>query len=88
MLLVFLLILSIIAFAISAVAGGGAGLMLMPVLAMLLPGSQVAAALSLGSAASSLSRMGAFWRAIRWDVVRWFLRRCLPRRWGLGADPV
>jgi len=84
MLIAFLFLLSLVAFAISAVAGGGAGLMLMPVLAMLLPGAQVAAALSVGTVASSLSRIAAFWNAIRWDVVRWFLPAALPAA-ALGA---
>ncbi len=84
MLIGFLFLLSILAFSISAVAGGGAGLMLMPVLAMLLPGAQVAAALSVGTVASSLSRIAAFWKMIRWDVVRWFLPAALPAA-ALGA---
>jgi uncharacterized membrane protein YfcA len=58
--------------------------MLMPVLAMLLPGAQVAAALSVGTVASSLSRIAAFWKMIRWDVVRWFLPAALPAA-ALGA---
>lgn len=84
MLIGFLFLLSFVAFSISAVAGGGAGLMLMPVLAMLLPGSQVASALSVGTMASSLSRIATFWGAIRWDVVRWFLPAALPGA-ALGA---
>jgi uncharacterized membrane protein YfcA len=60
MLIGFLFLLSILAFSISAVAGGSAGLMLMPVLAMLLPGAQVAAALSVGTvlAGSALNLCG------------------------------
>jgi len=84
MILGFLFVLSVLAFAISTVAGGGAGLMLMPVLAMLLPGDQVPAALSVGASVSSVSRIAAFWRAIRWDVVRWFVPAALPGA-ALGA---
>jgi len=84
MIIVFLFFTALIAFAISTVAGGGAGLMLMPVLAMLLPSGQVPAALSVGTVVSSLSRIAMFWKSIRWDVVRWFLPAALPAA-ALGA---
>ncbi|HWU02521.1 MAG TPA: sulfite exporter TauE/SafE family protein [Novosphingobium sp.] len=84
MLLLALFLSAVLAFAISTVAGGGAGLMLMPVLALLLPGAQVPAALSIGTAVSSFSRIAMFWRSIRWDVVRWFLPAALPAA-ALGA---
>lgn len=78
MLVICLFFLAILAFAISTVSGGGAGLMLMPVLALLLPGAQVPAALSIGTAVSSLSRIALFWRSIQWRVVGWFLPAALP----------
>ncbi|HEX7853140.1 MAG TPA: sulfite exporter TauE/SafE family protein [Sphingobium sp.] len=78
MILVFLFVSALIAFAISTVAGGGAGLMLLPLLALFLPGAQVPVALSIGTSVSSISRISVFWRSIRWDVVRWFLPAALP----------
>jgi uncharacterized membrane protein YfcA len=84
MILALLFLSAILAFAISTVAGGGAGLLLMPVLAILLPGAQVPVALSLGTSVSSLSRIGVFWRSIRWSVVRLFLPAALPGA-ALGA---
>ncbi len=84
MLVICLFFLAILAFAVSTVSGGGAGLMLMPVLALLLPGAQVPAALSIGTAVSSLSRIALFWRSIRWRVVGWFLPAALPAA-ALGA---
>jgi uncharacterized membrane protein YfcA len=72
------------AFATSAVAGGGAGLILVPLLRLILPVSGIPAALSIGTAASSLSRIIAFRQAVRWDVVRRFVPLALPSA-ALGA---
>lgn len=76
-----LFLLAILAFSISAICGGGAGLLIMPVLTLILPGAQVPAALSIGTASSSLSRGFVFFRFIRWDVVRWFVPSALPAVW-------
>jgi uncharacterized protein len=78
MFLAMLFICTVVAFTISAVSGGGAGLVLMPVLRAGLPMAQVPVALSLGSAASSLMRMGVFVRHIDWRIVRWFVPASLP----------
>ncbi len=75
---------AILAFSLSAVCGGGAGLLLLPLLGSMLPGAQVPATLSVGTLSSSLSRIVAFWRRIRWDVVVWFVPPALPAVW-LGA---
>lgn len=82
MLIVF--IVSFLAFAISAICGGGAGLMLIPVLGRFLPVAQVPAALSIGTATSSVSKIAIFWKDIRWDIVVFFLPTALPAAW-LGA---
>ncbi|MBE7179050.1 MAG: sulfite exporter TauE/SafE family protein [Mucilaginibacter polytrichastri] len=76
-----LFLLAVLAFSISAICGGGAGLLIMPVLAALLPGAQVPAALSIGTATSSLSRGVVFFRCIRWDVAAWFIPAALPAVW-------
>lgn len=78
--LIWFLILaaSILAFGMSAVSGGGAGLILMPLLGLVLPALQVPAALSIGTAASSAARIASFRKAIRWDIVRHFAPTALP----------
>ncbi|NII55573.1 sulfite exporter TauE/SafE family protein [Luteibacter sp. SG786] len=78
MFLALLFVTSVVAFAISTVSGGGAGLVLMPVLGLGLPAAHVPAALSLGSAISSTARLGIFVRHIEWSVVRWFVPLSLP----------
>ncbi|MBB2205387.1 sulfite exporter TauE/SafE family protein [Gluconacetobacter takamatsuzukensis] len=77
-----LFIVAVAAFALSAVSGGGAGLMILPVLGLLLAPAQVPAALSVGTALSALSRILSFFRSIRWDVVVRFVPPALPAAWG------
>jgi uncharacterized membrane protein YfcA len=80
--LLFLLFFNaIVAFALSAVCGGGAGFLLMPLLGMSLPAAQVPAALSIGTVTSSISRISIFWKNIRWDIVAWFVPPALPAVW-------
>lgn len=76
---------AVAAFLISAFAGGGAGLILLPLLALVLPTASVPAGLSIGTTFSSISRLALFRRHIRWDVVRWFLPAALPGA-ALGAS--
>lgn len=71
-----------IAFALSAVSGGGAGLIVMPVLGLLLVADHVPAALSIGTAVSSASRIALFFDSIRWHVVLRFVPLALPAAWG------
>lgn len=75
---------ALFAFSISAVCGGGAGLLLIPILKTLIPASQVPAALSIGTATSSLSRMAMFRSHIDWKIVARFVPPALPAVW-LGA---
>lgn len=79
-----LFVCALLAFSLSAVCGGGAGLLLVPVLGALLPGAQVPAVLSIGTLSSSVSRIIAFWPRVRWGVVVWFVPPALPAVW-LGA---
>jgi uncharacterized membrane protein YfcA len=76
--LVALFISAFVAFSLSAICGGGAGLMLMPVLGIGLPVSQVPAALSIGTISSSVSRIFVFNSKIRWNIVQWFVPTALP----------
>ena len=79
-----LFVSSVVAFTLSAISGGGAGLMLLPILRIALPAAQVPAALSIGSTVSSTSRIALFFRDIHWPVVRWFVPAAIPCVW-LGA---
>jgi uncharacterized membrane protein YfcA len=76
MILVFLCAFA--AFSLSAVCGGGAGLLLMPILGLVAPVNQVPAILSIGTASSSISRTVAFFSQVQWKVVRWFVPAALP----------
>lgn len=82
--LIILFIVCLLAFSISAICGGGAGLMLIPVLGQFLSVSQVPAALSIGTFSSSASRLIVFRKNICWDVVQYFVPAALPAVW-LGA---
>jgi uncharacterized membrane protein YfcA len=75
---------AILAFGISAVCGGGASFILLPALGVVLPAAQVPAALSVGTAVSSISRIFVFKKHVRWDIVAWFVPPALPAVW-LGA---
>lgn len=78
MILVMLFIVSFLAFSISALCGGGAGLMLIPILGQLLSVTQVPAALSIGTFTSSFSRIFLFRKNICWGIVRFFVPSALP----------
>lgn len=83
--LIILFGVGFLAFSISAVCGGGAGLMLIPVLGQLLAVSQVPAALSIGTFSSSASRLLVFRKNIRWNIVAYFVPAALPAVW-FGAS--
>lgn len=76
--MIILFLLGFLAFSLSAVCGGGASLIMMPVLGAYLPIAQVPAALSIGTLASSASRIAAFFSKIRWDIVKWFVPSAFP----------
>jgi uncharacterized membrane protein YfcA len=76
--LIVLFLCTLLAFSLSAVCGGGAGLLLMPVIGLYLPSAQLPATLSIGTAASSLSRLAIFYTSIRWSIVKWFVPAALP----------
>ncbi|SDP73205.1 hypothetical protein SAMN05428975_2386 [Mucilaginibacter sp. OK268] len=79
-----LFICALFAFILSAICGGGASFILIPILGIMLPGAQIPAALSVGTASSSLSRIIVLWKNIRWDLVKWFIPPAIPTVW-LGA---
>lgn len=82
--LIIIFIVSFLAFSISAICGGGAGLILIPILGKLLPISQVPAALSIGTFTSSASRLAIFRKNVCWQIVKYFVPAALPAVW-LGA---
>lgn len=77
MMLLSLFMASFVAFSISAVCGGGAGLVLIPILGFVLPVTQVPTALTIGTASSAFSRFWLFYQAIRWDIFKLFLPTAL-----------
>ena len=50
----------------------------MPVLGVFLPVAQLPAALSIGTLASSASRIAAFFSKVRWQIVKWFVPAAFP----------
>ncbi|GHD00180.1 sulfite exporter TauE/SafE family protein [Novosphingobium pokkalii] len=84
MILALVFVAAFLAFVVSAVAGGGAGLVLVPLLRLILPVASIPGALSIGTAVSSVSRISLLWPSIRWDVVRRFVPTALPGA-ALGA---
>ena len=82
--LLIVFFISCLAFSISSICGGGAGLMLIPILGRLLSVSQVPAALSIGTFTSSASRLFIFRKHICWTIVKSFVPFAIPAVW-LGA---
>lgn len=66
------------AFTLSAIAGGGASLLVVPLLSQVVPIRSVPAALSIGTAMSSVSRIIAFRKHIRWDIALYFVPAAIP----------
>lgn len=76
--IVILALTTIIAFWMSAICGGGASLILVPVLNWLLPSAVVPFSLTIGTFASSGSRIIVFKKHIRWKVFFWFVPFSIP----------
>jgi uncharacterized protein len=69
---------TIIAFWISAICGGGASLILIPILNLLLPGSVVPFSLTIGTFTSSASRIAVFKQHIKWQLFFRFVPFSIP----------
>lgn len=78
MILYSIFIAALLAFSISVICGGGAGLLLIPILGYVLPASQVPAALSIGTSVSSVTKIALFYSKINWRIVRLFLPAAVP----------
>lgn len=80
-----LLFATILAFWISAICGGGASLILVPILNILLPTSLVPFSLTVGTFSSSASRIVVFKKQIKWSIFFWFVPFSIPAVF-LGAS--
>jgi uncharacterized protein len=78
MIIFYLFLASLVAFSISLICGGGAGLLLIPILGYLLPAAQVPVALSIGTSVSSITKIYLFYKQINWRVVQLFLPLAIP----------
>lgn len=76
--LVLLFLGTILAFWISAICGGGASLILIPILNLMLPTSVVPFSLTVGTFASSASRIAVFRKHISWKIFFWFVPFSIP----------
>ncbi|REC60179.1 sulfite exporter TauE/SafE family protein [Chryseobacterium pennae] len=74
----FLFAGTILAFWISAICGGGASLILIPILNLLLPTSLVPFSLTIGTFTSSASRIAVFKQHINWKIFLWFVPFSIP----------
>jgi hypothetical protein len=73
-----LFLATIIAFWISAISGGGASLILIPILNLILPSPVIPFALTIGTFSSSASRIAVFRKAINWKIFFWFVPFSIP----------
>lgn len=71
-------IVALLAFALSMICGGGAGLLLIPILGYVLPAAQVPAALTIGTAVSSVTKLSLFFQNVNWRIVKHFLPAAIP----------
>lgn len=75
---------TVVAFWVSAICGGGASLVLIPMLSLSLTSTQIPAALTIGTFTSSVSRIMVFRKHIHWKIVWFFVPPAIPTVW-LGA---
>jgi uncharacterized membrane protein YfcA len=68
-----LFIAAFLAWVVSTVAGGGGGMLMIPVIAWIADPKAVAPAISLGTLLSSPLRVWLFRRHVNWRIVRWYL---------------
>ncbi|GAB3825886.1 sulfite exporter TauE/SafE family protein [Hymenobacter jeollabukensis] len=76
--LIVVFVAAVLAFGLSTVSGGGAGLLLLPVLARVLPTAAVPAALTVGTATSTVSKLALFRHHVNWAVTRRFVPGAVP----------
>ena len=79
--LLLLVLLGVVAFVFSTVAGGGGSLLLVPVLNWLIGIQQTAPVLNLGTLIGRPSRLVIFWRHIQWRVVAYYAPAAIVGAW-------
>lgn len=70
---VFLIPISFVAWSVSAIAGGGSPLVLVPVVNFLLGAPAVAPTITTGMLLGNSHRIWMFWEHLNWPVTRWYL---------------
>lgn len=78
---ILLFLAAIVSFWISALCGGGASLVLIPLLSMSMTASQIPAALTIGTFSSSFSRLIVFSKEICWKIVMFYVPAAIPTVW-------
>jgi uncharacterized protein len=73
-----LFFIALIAFTITIIAGGGAGLLLIPLIGVFLPATQVPAALTIGTLTSSISKFAIFHKLVDKRISKAFIPASLP----------
>ncbi|CAA7390983.1 sulfite exporter TauE/SafE family protein [Chryseobacterium fistulae] len=76
--IIILFFAAIIAFWVSAICGDGASLILIPILNLLIPSSVVPFSLTVGTFTSSVTRISAFKKHIKWEIFFWFVPFSIP----------
>lgn len=76
--IILLFAATIAAFWLSAICGGGASLILVPILNLVLPGSLIPFSLTIGTFTSSASRIAVFKKHIHWKIFFWFVPFSIP----------
>lgn len=76
--ILIIFIAALLAFSISMICGGGAGLLLIPILGYSLAAAQVPVALTVGTSASSITKISLFYKNIHWQIVKIFLPAAIP----------
>jgi len=75
---VILFFVALIAFAITIIAGGGAGLLLIPLIGIFLPATQVPAALTIGTLTSGISKYAIYHKLVDKRISKAFIPASLP----------
>lgn len=76
--IILLFLGTIFSFWTSAICGGGASLILIPILNILLPTSIIPFTLTVGTFTSSASRIIVFKKYIHWKIFLWFVPFSIP----------
>ncbi|MFN6946630.1 MAG: sulfite exporter TauE/SafE family protein [Cytophagaceae bacterium] len=69
--LIILIIGAFVVFVLSTISGGGASLLLMPLIALTVGVKSVAPIMTLGIAMNSTSKVFFFWKHIDWNLFKW-----------------